>query len=306
MRYGVLILPDRRWAVSQGRWTRAEELGFDHAWTYDHLMWRWLRDKPWFPAVPTLAAAACVTSRIRLGTMVASPSFRHPVTFAKELMALDDLSGGRIICGLGAGAGAYDDEATGGGSPGPAERGRRFAEFTELTDRLLRNPETSHQGEFFTARQVHLHPGCVQRPRLPFAVAATGPRGMRVAAEHGDLWITAGEAGNFERRPYDQLLPLFRRQMDALDRACELAGRDPATLGRLLLTGGMVDGTTVSADDFSRAAELYAGIGFTDMVVHWPREEFPYEGREEVMDEIAARLPGDRPAPGLRPAAAAR
>ncbi|MFI6846743.1 LLM class flavin-dependent oxidoreductase [Kitasatospora sp. NBC_00085] len=291
MRYGALILPDRRWADSQRRWVRAEELGFDHAWTYDHLMWRWLREKPWFGAVPTLAAAAAATSRIRLGTMVASPTFRHPVTFAKELMALDDISQGRIICGLGAGAGVYDDEATGGKSPSARERGERFAEFVELTDRLLRSPETSYQGAYFTAHEVHLHPGCVQRPRVPFAVAATGPRGMRLAAEHGDLWVTAGEAGNFERRPYQDLVPLFRRQMEALDRACEAAGRDPATIDRVLLTGGMVDGTLESAGSFFHASELYAGIGFTDMVVHWPREEFPYEGRETIMEEIAARFP---------------
>ncbi|MBM0230758.1 LLM class flavin-dependent oxidoreductase [Micromonospora sp. STR1_7] len=291
MRYGVLILPDRRWAESKRRWVRAEQLGFDHAWTYDHLMWRWLRDKPWFGAVPTLAAAASATSRIRLGTMVASPTFRHPVTFAKELMALDDLSEGRITCGLGAGAGVYDDEAAGGKSPTPRERSDRFAEFVDLTDRLLRSPTTSYEGRYFSAHEVRMYPGCVQRPRLPFAVAATGPRGMRVAAEHGDLWVTAGEAGNFERQPYEQLVPLFRKQTAALGRACEAAGRDPASIGRVLLTGGMVDGTVESADSFFHAADLYAEIGFTDMVVHWPREEFPYEGREEIMEEIATRFP---------------
>ncbi|MGF0176752.1 LLM class flavin-dependent oxidoreductase [Streptomyces sp. Marseille-Q5077] len=305
MRYGVLILPDRRWAESRRRWVRAEELGFDHAWTYDHLMWRWLREKDWFGAVPTLAAAASATSRIRLGTMVASPSFRHPVTFAKELMALDDLSNGRIVCGLGAGAGVYDDEATGGTSPSPRERGERFAEFVELTDRLLRSPETSYQGTYYSAHEVRLHPGCVQRPRLPFAVAATGPRGMRLAASHGDLWVTAGEPGNFELQPYEDLVPLFRKQLEALERACEAVDRDPSTIDRVLLTGGMVDGTMESADSFFHAAKLYEEIGFTDMVVHWPREEFPYAGSEEVMEEIAARLPGREPAtaqhgPGLR------
>ncbi|MFE9068510.1 LLM class flavin-dependent oxidoreductase [Streptomyces violaceusniger] len=293
MRYGVLILPDRRWAESRRRWVQAEELGFDHAWTYDHLMWRWLREKDWFGAVPTLAAAASATSRIQLGTMVASPTFRHPVTFAKELMALDDLSEGRIVCGLGAGAGVYDDEATGGKPVSRRERGERFAEFVELTDRLLRSPTTSYRGNYFSAHEVHMHPGCVQRPRLPFAVAATGPRGMRVAAEYGDLWVTAGKAGNFDRQPYGDLIPLFRKQMEALDRACEAAGRDPGTIDRVLLTGGMVDGTTESADAFFDASELYAGIGFTDMVVHWPRAAFPYEGREEILAEIAARFRGN-------------
>jgi len=83
MRIGVLILPELPWSTAQSLWRRAEELGFDHAWTYDHLAWRSLRDAPWFGAMPTLAAAAVVTTRMRLGTLVASSNFRHPVSFAK-------------------------------------------------------------------------------------------------------------------------------------------------------------------------------------------------------------------------------
>src|SRR5712691_6295579 len=100
MRIGVLILPDFRWSTAQNAWRRAEELGFAHAWTYDHLAWRTLRDAPWFAALPTLTAAASVTTTIRLGTLVASANFRHPVAFAKELMTLDDISGGRLTVGL--------------------------------------------------------------------------------------------------------------------------------------------------------------------------------------------------------------
>jgi hypothetical protein len=76
---GVVILPEHRWADARAIWRRAEELGFGHAWTYDHLAWRSLRDAPWFGAVPTLTAAALASQRIRLGTLVASPNFRHPV-----------------------------------------------------------------------------------------------------------------------------------------------------------------------------------------------------------------------------------
>ncbi|GFJ86280.1 hypothetical protein Phou_104600 [Phytohabitans houttuyneae] len=99
VRAGIIILPDQRWAVAAGRWRRAEQYGFAHAWTYDHIGWRDLVDGPWFDAVPTLAAAAGVTSHIRLGTMVASPNFRHPVHFAREVTALDDISGGRLTLG---------------------------------------------------------------------------------------------------------------------------------------------------------------------------------------------------------------
>src|ERR671918_474002 len=108
MRVGVVILPELRWSEAAARWGRAEELGFDHAWTYDHLAWRSLRDSAWFGAVPTLAAVAAVTSSIRLGTLVASPNFRHPVPFARELVSLDDVSGGRLTVGLGAGGEGWD------------------------------------------------------------------------------------------------------------------------------------------------------------------------------------------------------
>lgn len=288
MRYGVLLLPDRRWSDARPKWVLAERLGFDHAWTYDHLMWRWLRDAPWFSALPTLTAAATATSRIRLGTMVASPTFRHPVTFAKELMALDDISDGRVICGLGAGSGAYDDAAMGGRGLPPRERAARFAEFVELTDRLLRSPETSYEGEHFTARGVRMIPGCVQRPRLPFAVAATGPRGMRLAARYADLWITAGDPTDFEPRPYPGLLPLLRKQLAALDEACAEVGRDPATLGRLVLTGAMIGGVLDSPAAFADASGAFTEMGFTDMVVHWPRgDAHPYGGPEDILEKIA-------------------
>src|SRR6266516_965307 len=96
MRIGVLILPELPWSTAQSLWRRAEELGFDHAWTYDHLAWRSLRDAPWCGAMPTLAAAAGVTTRMRLGTLVASSNFRHPVSFAREIITLDDVSAGRV------------------------------------------------------------------------------------------------------------------------------------------------------------------------------------------------------------------
>ena len=66
VRFGVLILPDASWSIARERWQSAEGMGFDHAWTYDHLTWRSLRDGPWFASVPTLTAAAVATLRIRL------------------------------------------------------------------------------------------------------------------------------------------------------------------------------------------------------------------------------------------------
>lgn len=185
MRVGVVILPEHRWQTGRELWRRAEELRFDHAWTYDHLAWRTLRDVPWFAAVPTLTAAALATERIRLGVLVASPNFRHPVPFARELIALDDVSVGRLTLGIGAGGTGWDATILGQAPWSVRERADRFVEFVELLDRLLREPEVSWRGAFYSADGARSHPGCVQRPRIPFAVAATGARGMRVAARPG-------------------------------------------------------------------------------------------------------------------------
>ena len=81
------------------------------------------------------------TDRIRLGTMVASPNFRHPVTLAKEAMTLDHVSGGRLTLGIGAGGPGSDATVLGGEQPSPAERVARFAEFVEVLDQLLREPD---------------------------------------------------------------------------------------------------------------------------------------------------------------------
>src|SRR3954466_9285243 len=136
MRVGIVILPELRWADARSRWTRAEECGFAHAWTYDHLGWRDLVEGPWFDSIVTLTAAASATSSIRLGTLVASPNFRHPVHFAREITALHAVSGGRLTLGLGAGTPApnFDALVLGDRELSPGERVDRFAEFVELLD----------------------------------------------------------------------------------------------------------------------------------------------------------------------------
>src|SRR5437879_7171917 len=151
MRLGVLILPEFGWQTAQSVWRRAEELGVEHAWTYDHLAWRSFRDSAWFASIPTLTAAAIATERLRVGTLVASPNFRHPVSFAKELVTLDDVSGGRLTLGIGAGGEGWDARMLGQEPWSRRERAERFAEFVEVLDRLLHQPEVSHDGRWYSA-----------------------------------------------------------------------------------------------------------------------------------------------------------
>jgi alkanesulfonate monooxygenase SsuD/methylene tetrahydromethanopterin reductase-like flavin-dependent oxidoreductase (luciferase family) len=288
LRVGVLILPDHRWSAAAGTWVRAEQLGFAHAWTYDHLTWRGHRDLPWFGAIPTLTAAAMATQSIALGTLVASPTFRHPVPFAKELITLDDVSGGRVIAGIGAGADGWDTSMLGAPPWGRRERTERFEEFVALTDLLLRDPCASYDGSYYSAHEARMYPGCIQQPRIPLAIAASQRRGMTVAARHGDCWVTTGSRTRPDRLgPAEGSLEI-RRQIDDLEGVCESVGRDPAALRRLVVTGPTLDSGLSSVDNFAEVAGRYSAVGVTDLVVHWPRPTEPYRADLDTFERIFA------------------
>ncbi|MCW5250043.1 LLM class flavin-dependent oxidoreductase [Streptomyces sp. SHP 1-2] len=289
MRLSTVILPVHRWSEGQHSWRRAEDLGFHAAYTYDHLSWRSFRDGPWFGALPTLTAAASVTERLRLGTLVTSPNFRHPVTLAKEMISLDDLSAGRITLGIGAGGTGFDATALGQEPWTPRERADRFAEFLGLLDRLLTEDAVSYTGDFYSAHEARNIPGCVQRPRLPFAVAATGPRGMGLAARHGQAWVTTGDPSLYEEGTPEQSVAALRGQTERLADACAGIGRDPRELDMILLTGFTPDrGRPLeSVDAFVDFAGRHRELGFTEIVVHWPIPDSDFATDERVFERVA-------------------
>ncbi|WP_037911310.1 LLM class flavin-dependent oxidoreductase [Actinacidiphila yeochonensis] len=294
LRLSTVILPVYRWSEGREVWRRAEALGFGAAYTYDHLSWRVpFRDGTWFGAVPTLTAAAGVTERMRLGTMVTSPNFRHPVTLAKDLITLDDVSGGRVTLGIGAGGTGFDAVALGQEPWSPRERADRFAEFVALLDRLLTEPAVSSQGTHYSAVEARTIPGCVQTPRLPFAVAATGPRGMRLAARHGQAWVTTGDPALYDEGTPEQSLAAIRGQVERLEAALGEAGREAAGMHRVLLTGFTPDRATpfASVDAFVDFAGRHAEAGIEEIVLHWPipNSDFAYD--PDVFERIATEAP---------------
>jgi len=283
MRFGITILPEDSWTETAPRWRGAEELGFDHAWTYDHLVWAGLPDSPWFGALPTLAAAAAVTSRIRLGTFVSSPNYRHPYVFWRDLLALDDISRGRLLCGLGTG-GDLDAQVL-GDELGLRERVDRFHEFVEALDRLATQDHVDLAGRFYRTVDARTLPGSVQRPRVPFVVAANGPRVLRLAVRFGQGWVTYGLGGDTLQEWWDGVGSLSRR----LDDAEAQAGRtDP--LDRYLSLDGAPRFSLESVGLFEEMVGRAAELGFSDVVTHWPRREGVYAGSEAVLREVASRL----------------
>ncbi|WBB82456.1 LLM class flavin-dependent oxidoreductase [Micromonospora sp. WMMD882] len=286
VRIGIVILPDQRWSEAQRRWRQAEDWGFDHAWTYDHLGWRDLVDGPWFDSMSTLTAAALVTSRIRLGTLVASPNFRHPAAFARQVTTLDDISNGRLLLGIGAGGIGFDATVLGRETLPPRRRVDRFGEFTELLDLLLRQDGVTWRGDWFSAVDARNNPGCVQIPRVPFVVAANGPRSMRLVARFGQGWVTTGAGGDDLESWWGSVAQASAR----LDATLDAAGRDPATLDRYLSLDAAPVFSLSSADFFTEAVGRAAALGFTDVVTHWPRLSSWYAGDEHVLAEVAERL----------------
>ena len=289
MRVGIVILPEYRWLLAEPKWRAAETYGFDNAWTYDHIGWRSLVDGPWFDSVPTLTAAAMVTRRIRLGTLVASPNFRHPVPFARSLLALDDVSSGRITLGVGSGSLRGYDNVVFGGEGLPAKpRLERFAEFVEQLDSLLTQKRTTIRGEHFTSVDARSAPGCVQHPRLPFVVAANTPGSMRVAARFGQGWVTTGrkEPGDdpTEAGWWQSLADLSKR----FDETLDTAGRARSDVRRYVNLDAGPRYSLSSAEYFAEAMGRAGDLGFTDVVVHWPRPDGVYAGRTSVLEKVAA------------------
>jgi alkanesulfonate monooxygenase SsuD/methylene tetrahydromethanopterin reductase-like flavin-dependent oxidoreductase (luciferase family) len=264
----ALVLPDRHpISTFLAEVREAEAAGVHAVWTYDHLTWPLLKDNPWYGFVPLLAAAATATTRVRLGAQVATPNYRHPVPFAKELMTLDQLSGGRIDLGVGAGTESLDAAVLGDPPLTLRQRMDRFTEWLEFLDTLLREPIVTKRGEWYSAIDAHQLPGCVQTPRLPFTVAGTGPRSLALAARLGQGWVTYGPYGpDVEPEEWFAALAKQSRQLDGA-----LEGRQG--FRRAVQIGVAVDWPYESRDRYADTVGRLEELGFTEVSVHWPRPD---------------------------------
>lgn len=295
MRFGLTILTEHPWSVARPMWRETEAMGFDHGWTFDHVIWGGLPESPWFAAVPTLAAVAAVTDRLGLGTFVSSPNNHHPVQFMREVLALDDISGGRLLLGLGTG-GDVDARLT-GDELSLKDRVTRFHEFTDLLDRLLSSDHVDHEGRFYTARDVRTLPGPVRGGAagadgntVPLIIAGNGPKSIRLAAERGDAWMTYG--GNLETDAdwWALVGRLSQTMSESLDTTVTTAPgcreRHPEFRRYLNLDAAPTFSLT-SVDAFEDAVGRAEALGFTDVITHWPRAEGPFAGDRAVLEAVA-------------------
>jgi alkanesulfonate monooxygenase SsuD/methylene tetrahydromethanopterin reductase-like flavin-dependent oxidoreductase (luciferase family) len=288
VRVGLVILPSDRWKEARGQWEWADAVGFSTAWTYDHIRWGGMPEGPWHAAVPVLAAAAGVTRRVRIGTLVATPNFRHPVTLARDALALDDVSEGRLDLGVGPGSVGPDATALGQAEWSVTERMDRFEEFLQILDPILNGSATTRTtvtGRYYASAETPSTPGAVQTP-FPLTVAAGGRRGLALAALHGQQWVTVGPTGPGPRTN-EAILAAVRTQTTALEGACAACGRDPATMRKVLLWTP-VETVITSVAQFDEIAAPYEELGFDQLVLHHPQQTGPYRGSLAAYEEIAA------------------
>ena len=199
---------------------RAEQLGFDSIWLFDHLLFR-RQDDPATRGIwecwTLLSALAEATTRVELGTVVLCLPFRNPALTAKMAVTLDEVSGGRLILGLGAGWHKPEFDAF----DYPFDHlASRFEEGLKIIAPLLRTGEVDFEGQFTSARNCAIVPRGPRSGGPPILVASFGPRMLRLTAEHADMWNTAW-FGTVDR---------LAESRTALEQACVDAGRDPATL----------------------------------------------------------------------------
>jgi alkanesulfonate monooxygenase SsuD/methylene tetrahydromethanopterin reductase-like flavin-dependent oxidoreductase (luciferase family) len=266
VRLGTLLLPATRWEEGARDWQRAEELGFDVGYTADHLTHATMAGSWWADGFATLAAAAVVTRRMELGTLVASAAVRRAATLARTAATLDDISGGRLVLGLGAGT-PGDETADGGQPPGPGPSGERFRRTVELL-RALWEPARFDSPEA-EALGVVVRPLPEGRTPPHLMLAAHGPKGYDLVAGYGDGWSTYGGAsvGSLAGRAFWEQVGAQGR---ALDAACERVGRDPASVRRSVLLGFGPDRPLESTRSLVDAVGSAKEQGFHEVVTYWP------------------------------------
>ncbi|MGH2512965.1 MAG: LLM class flavin-dependent oxidoreductase, partial [Candidatus Limnocylindrales bacterium] len=242
----------------------AEAAGLDSVWIFDHVLFR----SPLEPdsgvreGWTTLAALAPLVPRVELGTLVMCASFRNPALMAKMAATLDDLSGGRVILGLG--SGWHDPEYEAFGWPTDHKVGR-FAEDLEISARLLRGERVTFAGTWRQLSDAALVPAPGRR--VPILVASKGDRMLGLTATWADAWNTAW-FGRVDER--------LRIRLAGVEAACAEAGRDPGSIRRTIGvrlhepgTGDPDDATSIDADATGLADFLdeLAALGFEDAVI---------------------------------------
>jgi alkanesulfonate monooxygenase SsuD/methylene tetrahydromethanopterin reductase-like flavin-dependent oxidoreductase (luciferase family) len=202
------------------RTLRAEQLGIDSIWLYDHLYAPGMPDYPSMEAWTLATALLSRTDRIRVGHMVLCNQFRHPAVLAKMATTLDQISAGRLALGIG--SGSIEDEHARLGLPWGtfAQRSQRLGETLQILQQAFADEVIDFAGEHFTVKDMPIKPGAVQQPRPPIVVGGVGEKyTLPLVARYADVWnVPTYALGELEHK------------IAVLRSICGEIGRDPSTI----------------------------------------------------------------------------
>jgi alkanesulfonate monooxygenase SsuD/methylene tetrahydromethanopterin reductase-like flavin-dependent oxidoreductase (luciferase family) len=210
-----------RWDELRRMAVLAETCEFDSLWVGDHFLYR-SGDGPRGPweAWTQLAAIAAVTTTIEIGPLVAALAFHEPAMLAKLAWTVDEISGGRLVLGVGAGWNEAEFRALGI----PFERRvGRFGEGFDIVRRLVAGQTVTHHGAFYDIEECVLLPPSRRERPMPLMVGSTGPRVLAITLPHVHAW-------NSWFTEFDNLPERVPALVDRFDAACARAGRDPAEI----------------------------------------------------------------------------
>jgi len=230
LQVGLVIVTGELKATGTTRWTqvrdlalRAEEMDLGTVWVIDELLWRKDgTDQGFWDGVAMAGAVAAVTSRIQVGTWIMSALHRNPGIVAKAAETLDEISGGRFIFGLGAGH-VWPGQAHAFGLPEDHIHSR-FEEALSIIVPLIRDGHANVEGTYHAARDLVHRPVGPRPGRIPLMIGGHGPKMLRLAATHADIWSAYAE----QRDDVEEFLP----KIAAFEAACAEVHRDPATVGK--------------------------------------------------------------------------
>jgi alkanesulfonate monooxygenase SsuD/methylene tetrahydromethanopterin reductase-like flavin-dependent oxidoreductase (luciferase family) len=239
-----------RWSELRAMAQTAEEIGLDSVWVGDHLLYRGDGQAPRGPweAWTTLGAIAAVTERIAIGPLVAATSFHNPAMLAKKAATLEEISGGRLILGLGAGWNEVEYRAYGF----PFDRRvSRFEEAFTIIRQLLRDGRCDFHGALYELDDCVLHPLGPRAGGPPLMVGSMGERMLGITLPHVQAW-------NAWYTWFGNGLEGYRPLRDRIDAACRAVGRDPTEVERTvaLMVGFPEAGGRPSGRDGDEAAPI--------------------------------------------------
>ena len=270
MRFGIDVAQQRMpWDEVVSRVRFGEDLGFDGVWGFDHFQPMY-GEGPGeaFDGMTTLAALSGLTSRIRLGLLVAGVTYRHPSIFANQAVTIDHASGGRLELSLGAAWFEPEHQALGIPFPPTGQRFDLLEDALEIIQRLSTGEVVSYRGKVVSLEDARLLPRPVQRPHPPLWIGGTGPRRtLPLAARYADVWHGFGTPNS------------LRDASARIDQLAEKAGRDPATI----LRAGSLS-LSEPPDTLRRYIAKWRDGGWGYLVCGWPEE-----GRAKV-EEFAREV----------------